>query len=68
MDATKSLKALCLETSTTAARLDARIRDKLLIRARKQGMTNEAEVTELIEAWKRATKKTKRLHLGRGRH
>ena len=50
MDATKSLKALCLETSTTAARLDARIRDKLLIRARKQGMTNEAEVTELIEA------------------
>jgi len=51
MDRTELLKAACRET---AARIDARIRDKLLKRARKQGMANEREVLELIEAWKRA--------------
>ena len=36
------------------ARIDAQVRDKLLKRARKQGMTNQDEIIELIEAWKRA--------------
>jgi hypothetical protein len=36
------------------ARIDARVRDKLLKRARKQGMVNQNEVIELVEAWKRA--------------
>jgi hypothetical protein len=36
------------------ARIDAQVRDKLLKRARKQGMINQDEVIELIDAWKRA--------------
>jgi hypothetical protein len=36
------------------ARIDARVRDKLLKRARKQGMVNQDEIIELTEAWKRA--------------
>jgi hypothetical protein len=36
------------------ARIDARVRDKLLKLARKQGMTNQDEVIELVEAWKEA--------------
>ncbi len=34
--------------------IDARVKDKLLKRARKQGMVNQDEVIELVEAWKRA--------------
>jgi hypothetical protein len=44
----------------------ARIRDRLLKRARKHGVT-EAKAIELTEAWKRAARKTKRLHLVDGR-
>jgi hypothetical protein len=40
--------------------------DRLLKRARKHGVT-EAEAIELTEAWKRAARKTKRLHLVDGR-
>ena len=36
------------------ARIDARVRNKLLKRAQKQGMVNQDEVIELVEAWKRA--------------
>jgi hypothetical protein len=36
------------------ARIDARVRNKLLKRARTQGMVNQEEVIELVEAWKRA--------------
>jgi hypothetical protein len=36
------------------ARIDARVRDKLLKRARKQGMVNQDQIVELVEAWKRA--------------
>jgi hypothetical protein len=49
------------------ARIDARIRDWLLMRARKHGVT-EAEAIELTEVWKRASRKTKPLHLVDGRH
>jgi hypothetical protein len=64
MDTTDAaqLKAICQETAAAVASIDAKLRDKLLKRARKQGITNEAEATELIEAWKRAARKTKRLH------
>jgi hypothetical protein len=34
------------------ARIDARIREKLLKRARKQGMVNQDEVIQLVEEWK----------------
>jgi hypothetical protein len=50
MDATDALKAARLEASKAAARIDAGIKDKLLKRARKHGMTDEREVTELVEA------------------
>lgn len=36
------------------ARIDAEVRDKLLKRARKQGMVNQGEVIELVKNWKRA--------------
>jgi hypothetical protein len=36
------------------ARIDARIRDRLLKRARKKGMTRQDEVIKLVEAWRRA--------------
>lgn len=36
------------------ARIDAQVRDKLVKRARKQGMVDQGEVIELIENWKRA--------------
>jgi hypothetical protein len=75
VDTTEALKAACLEASKAAARIDAGVKDKLLKRARKWGMTDEREVTELIDAWKRAARHTKHLHLGgkghsekKGRH
>ena len=62
------LHAACRAASETAARIDARIKTKLVRRARKQGMTNEGEVIALVEAWKQAAQPTKRLHLGHHRH
>ena len=56
-----------LEALEAVARIDARIRDWLLMRARKHGVT-EAEAIELTEVWKRASRKTKPLHLVDGRH
>ena len=43
-----------LEVLEEVARIDARIRDRLLKRARKKGMTRQDEVIKLVEAWKRA--------------
>jgi hypothetical protein len=75
MDATEALKAARMEAAKVAASIDARVKDKLLKRARKHGMTDEREVTELVEAWKRAARPTKHLDLGdkghsakKGRH
>jgi hypothetical protein len=48
-----------------AVRADAKIRKKLLKRARKHGMTG-AEGIELAEVWKHAT--SPKLHPGPGRH
>jgi hypothetical protein len=63
------LQAMCRAASEAADHIDAKIRDKLLKRARRLGMTtNEREVTELVEVWKQAAKHTKRLHLGHGQH
>jgi hypothetical protein len=42
------------------ARIDAQVRDKLLKRARKQGMVNQDEIVELVEAWKRAAERVDR--------
>ena len=61
MDTTEALKAACLEASDVATHIDAKIRNMLLKRARKQGMTDEGEVVALIEAWKRAVQHTKHL-------
>ena len=68
MDAKEALKAGCIEASKAAAGIDAKVKDKLLKRARKQGITNERQAAELVEAWKRAARHTKRLHLGRKAH
>ena len=40
------------------ARIDARVREKLLKRARKQGMTNQDEIVDLVEAWMVHTRDT----------
>jgi hypothetical protein len=63
MDATtlKAARAAAKEVE----RLDAKIRKKLLMRARKHGMT-EAEAIELAETWKHAA--WPNLPLGSGRH
>jgi hypothetical protein len=68
MDAIESLKAVRREASEAAASIDAKIRDKLLKRARKHGMTSGGEAAELAEVWKQAASKTKRLHLEHSRH
>ena len=57
------MKAAYLEI----ARIDARVRDKLLKRARKQGMVNQDEIIELVEAWKGAAARVDR-HRKHGRH
>ena len=62
MGTDRQLKAICQETAVAVASIDARVRDKLLKRARKQGITNETAAIESIKAWKRAARKTKRLH------
>ena len=61
------LQAASRAAAEAAARIDARVNDKLMKRARKHGMTDEREVTGLVEAWKRAAKHTKHLGLGHSR-
>jgi hypothetical protein len=52
MDAIEALKAACTEASEAAARIEARVKDKLLKRAQTYGMT-EAEAFHFAEAWER---------------
>ena len=61
---TTTLKA-ARAAAKEVTRIDARIRKKLLKRARKHGMT-EAEAIELAEMWKHAAWPNP--HLGSGRH
>ena len=56
MGAKETLKAARLEASEAAAHIDAWVRDKLLKRAREQGIVNQEEAIELVEAWKRAAR------------
>ena len=63
---TTTLKA-ARAAAKEVARIDAKIRKKLIKRARKHGMT-EAEAIELAEAWKHSARPTEHLHLGSGRH
>jgi len=56
------LQAASRAASEAAAHIDAKIRSKLVTRARKHGMV-AAEGIELAEALKRAARHTKRLHL-----
>ena len=58
------LKATCQETAAAVASIDAKVRDKLLKRARKQGITNEVEAIELVKAWKRGAAPVERGHQG----
>jgi hypothetical protein len=58
---TTELSSVCREASEEAARINARTSDKLLKRARKLGVADDGEATELVKAWQRAAKKTKRL-------
>jgi hypothetical protein len=44
------------------SKADARVRERLLRRARKHGLS-EAEAAELAETWKRAARPTRRLDL-----
>ena len=62
------LQAAQIAASEETDHIDARIRAKLLKRAHKQGITDQDEALALIEAWKRAARKTKRLHSQHGRH
>jgi hypothetical protein len=62
------LQAASCAAAKAAARIDTRVKDKLMKRARKHGMTDEREVTELVEAWKQAAKHTKHLDHGHSRH
>jgi len=62
------LQAASRAAAEAAARIDARVKNTLMKRARKQGITDEREVTELVEAWKRAAKHTKHLGLGHSQH
>ena len=48
------------------ARIDAGVQEKLLKRARKQGMTDQDEIIELAEAWKRAAARVSRHHKHEG--
>jgi hypothetical protein len=57
-----ALKAMHLEALEEVACIDARIRDKLLKRARKQGMTSQDEVIKLVEVWKHAVARIDRKH------
>ena len=62
------LHAACRAASETAARIDARIKTKLVKHVHKHGMT-QADGIELAEALKRAAKHTKRLRIDEhGRH
>jgi len=56
------LQAASRAASDAAAHIDAMVRTKLVTQARRHGMT-EAEGFELAEAFKRAARNTKRLHL-----
>jgi len=56
------LQAASRAASEAAARIDAMVKTKLVKQARRYGMT-EAEGIELAEAFKRAARNTKRLHL-----
>jgi hypothetical protein len=62
------LIAASLAAREAAARIDARIRTRLLKRFRRQGITDEGEANALVDEWKRTARKTKRLHHGDGRH
>jgi hypothetical protein len=53
--------------SEATVRIDAKVKNTLMKRARRQGMIDAREVTELVDAWKRAARHTKRLHRERGR-
>jgi hypothetical protein len=50
MNTIEALKAACIEASEAAARIQARVTDKLLERARTQGLT-DAEAFDFAEAW-----------------
>ena len=56
MDAIEMLKDLRQETSKAVTRIAAEIGRTLMKRARK-----EADVIKVVEAWKRAARKTKHL-------
>jgi hypothetical protein len=57
-----ALKAIHPEALEEVARIDARVRDRLLKRARKQGMTSQDEVIKLVEVWNRAAARADRKH------
>jgi hypothetical protein len=50
------------------ARIDAQVRDKLLKRAQRLGMTTKQdEIIELVEAWKRAAARVSKRRKNKGR-
>jgi hypothetical protein len=52
MNAIEALKAACIEASEAAARIEARVKGRLLKRAQTCGMT-DAEAFDFTEAWMR---------------
>jgi hypothetical protein len=64
MDATEALRAASAATADLVAAIDAKVRDRLVKRARKHGLSQD-EAIKHVAAWKTAARKTKHLHLGR---
>jgi hypothetical protein len=54
MDASEALRAACLLASEATVHIDAKVRAKMLKRAKKFGMTADQDMLKLIEAWKAA--------------
>jgi hypothetical protein len=44
-------QAVCLAAAEAAAHINAKVRERLLKLARKQGATNHGEAIQLAEAW-----------------
>ena len=44
-------QAVCLAAAEAAAHINAKVRERLLKLARKQGATNHGEAIQLVEAW-----------------
>ena len=50
-DSELDVQAVCCLAASEAAAIDAKVRERLLKLARKQGATNHGEAIQLVETW-----------------